>query len=115
MNDLWVRNGVNVIMPYLIGTGCEVTEMTIIELFERNGKLWYHGQEEWMGEKDKTVLVRYTEVDYDTFNWPLDTTYRTAEKQMEEIAHAMYDARETGDIPADTGVIVLPDGTRIEV
>jgi hypothetical protein len=61
------------------------------------------------------VLVRYPEGDCDTFDWPLDTAYRPREKQLEQIAEAMSDARECGDIPVSCKSVFLPDGTEIEL
>jgi hypothetical protein len=59
------------------------------------------------------LIHRYPEGDIDVFTWPLDTRYRTREVQLEQIAMAVQDLREMGEIDRDITSIRLPDGTEV--
>jgi hypothetical protein len=90
-----------------------------VALVAKDGSLYFAptGKDaiDWHNGEDVIVLYRYPAGDADTFRWPLETSCRTEEKQREQIAVAMSDARECGDIAADIRTATLPDGSTIEL
>lgn len=85
-----------------------------VKLYEKDGRL-HHGVDENGDEDDSLLLYLYPAGDCDTFDWPLDTTYRSEEKQLEQIAACLFDSVETGYLPSNVERVgILPDGTRID-
>lgn len=98
---------------------------------------------EWYDGEDVIVMVKYG-LDADTIPWPfpkagdatlarvMDETgyesyksfhrrsaaiywHKTPNKLRDALAHALYDDRETGVLPADCKVVILPDGMAFEI
>jgi hypothetical protein len=88
-----------------------VTNIITVNLFEYDEHLNFINTE----QENMLVLVVYPAGDCDTFKWPLDTSYRSLNRQHENIIHAMYDAREMGHIPSDTTHVALPDSTLLSL
>lgn len=82
-----------------------------VTLFVKDSHLYFRNTE---GE-DSIVLVVYGAGDCDTFQWPLDLSYRDEATQRENILRAMYDEREMGHIPVSVRDVVLPDGTTLSL
>ena len=80
--------------------------MSTLNLFSNDGKLSYIDQEGNIA----IVVVVYPEGDCDTFDWPLDTTYRSEERQQNDIISAIYDDREMGRVASHVDRVELPDG-----
>lgn len=76
-------------------------------------KVFLHAKYGRLYSGDQLVIYRYRDGDTDLFQWPLYTKFRSQEKQLEQITEAMMDMRETGAIPANTQIVVLPDGSEI--
>lgn len=53
------------------------------------------------------LLKMHDAGDCDTIKWP--------DYDASDLRSALYDARETGCIPADTKDVLLPDGTVFEI
>lgn len=77
-----------------------------VTLFVKEGKLYFRNTE----GGDSILLVVYAAGDCDTFSWPLDTQYRPAAQQHENICRALYDEREMGNVPSTVRKAMLPDG-----
>ncbi len=53
------------------------------------------------------LLVRYPAGDCDTINWP--------NPNRGNLACALFDACEMGELPSDCRAVTLPDGTSFEI
>lgn len=73
-----------------------------IQLTEFEGDLSFNGE---------CLLYVYPAGDCDTFSWPLDTQFRTREKQLEQIEETLYGMREMGKFSSHVQRAYLPDGT----
>jgi len=59
---------------------------------------------------DTMLMKVYDAGDIDTIPWPFkETSHWDRDKWNEALASALYDARETGDLPSATRTVLLPD------
>ena len=58
------------------------------------------------------LLYFYPAGDCDSIPWPLISEFRLEIKLREQLASALFDAREMGIIPLFAQSVLLPDGTR---
>lgn len=60
-------------------------------------------------ESGQIVLCVYPEGDCDSIPWPMP------KKAHKNLTSALFDMRETGELPADTRSVLLPDGTLFHI
>ena len=99
--------------------------MKKVQLIDINGTLYTPFdaitdklQRDWHthdGKQEHPILI--AEVgggDHDTIPWPMKSQFRTKKELTQNLASALYDAREMGTIPSVSSVL-LPDGTEFAI
>jgi hypothetical protein len=97
--------------------------MTTVRLIVKNNALYFpfggidFDKPDCPSSPDLPALLirRYDAGDYDTISWPLPRAKAKRERELTNLAYALFDERECNDLFPSNAAIELPDGTEFDV